>query len=119
MTRDPNHPLVPVFRRVLERRGIIRFYDGSRIEIETLSDDTERDEMTVIAWVTLADGTGEVHKIGPITCTGQGSVSDEQWLRDWTGALTQLFKDAAARAAARRIEDAMRLAGAKARNLCG
>jgi hypothetical protein len=106
---------VPVVRRVLERRGIVRFYDESRIEIETLKDDTEADEMTVLIHVTLDGGSGEVHRLGPITCCGQGGVSDEQWARDWTAALRRLMKNAAQRARQRSSTEEATLRRAEAK----
>jgi hypothetical protein len=93
VTPDPSHPIAAPIRLVLERRGILPTPAHGRVAIEVVSDDTEADEMVVKAHVRSRSGVVEI--LGPISVQGQGSVTDEEWLRAWMRAVEMLLDEAA------------------------
>jgi hypothetical protein len=103
MTHDPNHPLVPVVRRVLYRSGIIGPCDGTLIEVETHEDDTDTDEMTLSVHVTKP-GTATV-TLGPMTAIGQGSVTESEWQAAWRAEFQSVIEEWAADAVKRMQRD--------------
>ena len=92
MTPDPSHPLCPVARRVLTRRGIYKHAPGYSVAVETIDDDTDLDRMTVTIHVTRPGVA--VEKWGPMHIEGQASLGVKEWERAWASVLNASLDEA-------------------------
>lgn len=103
MQPDFDHPLAPVARRVLTRRGIYKHAPGYSVAVETIDDDTDLDRMTVTIHVTRPGVA--VERWGPIHCEGQASLGVKEWERAWASVLEQSLDRAEAEVLAKAVKD--------------